>query len=98
MSSWQSFFNQLTKAPKQNIEGSYDIICRCDKGKLAVIDNCEFKTYFNCSTDLFCNMIQIDKYKAKTFNNGMPITPNTVKNEKISHKMISPLDDLLKIR
>ncbi len=95
MSSWQSFFNQLTKTPKQRIEGSSDIICECDKGKLAVIDNSEFKTFMNCSMNLFCNIIQIDKYKAKTFNNGMPIFSNTAIQEKISHKTTSPLDDLL---
>ncbi|MHA2106652.1 MAG: hypothetical protein ACW99R_02950 [Candidatus Hodarchaeales archaeon] len=96
MSSWQSFFNQLTKTSKQGTDGSLDIICQCDKGKLTIINGSDFKTSINCSMSLFCSIIQIDKYRAKTFNNKISIIPQkAVINNEVSREDVSLLDHLL---
>ncbi len=96
MSSWQSFFNQLTKPSKQDNQASYDIICQCEKGKLIVINGSNFETSTNCSMDLFCSIIQIDKHRAKTFNNKITIIPwKSGMDEEDPHDKIISLDHLL---
>ncbi|MCK5158992.1 MAG: hypothetical protein KAR08_07535 [Candidatus Heimdallarchaeota archaeon] len=96
MSSWQTFFNQLTKTSKQDIQASCDIICQCEKGKLVAINGSNFKTSTNCSMNLFCSIIQIDKHRAKTFNNRITIIPRKsgIDEEDPNDKIIS-LDHLL---
>ncbi len=64
MSSWQSFFNQLSKPENNEILAVSEKICQCNVGSL------EFsgKLYLhngNCTLKSACCAIQIDKHKAK---------------------------------
>ena len=96
MSSWQSFFNQLTKTTKQGTHEVSDIICQCEKGKLAVIDRKKFKASNNCSMSLFCSMIQIDKHRAKNFNNKISIISHKAEiTDNSPYEIASSLDHLL---
>ncbi|MHA1976127.1 MAG: hypothetical protein ACW98F_01530 [Candidatus Hodarchaeales archaeon] len=81
MSSWQSFFNELTKTAKLNNQRNPDVICHCEKGKLTVIDESNFKTLNNCSMSLFCSIIQIDRHRAKNFNNQIAIMSRDIKDQ-----------------
>ncbi len=95
MSSWQSFFNQLTKTSKQGNQRSINIICHCVKGKLEVTKDFELKTYNNCSMNSFCAIIQVDKYRAKTFSNKISFVPHTpIVEEENPQKTIIDLDHL----
>ncbi|MFX0084796.1 MAG: hypothetical protein ACFFAU_03905 [Candidatus Hodarchaeota archaeon] len=64
MSTWQSFFNQLSKPVNNEIFAISEKICQCNTGSL------EFsgKSYLhngNCTLKSACCAIQIDKHKAK---------------------------------
>ncbi len=78
MSAWQSFFNQLAKPVKNQNLGIKDKICRCDKGSLVIDDKNSFISNENCSLSNFCCIIQMDKFKAQTYGNGILI-PKTEK-------------------
>lgn len=63
MSTWQSFFNQLSKPAKEEETLISEEICSCNTGKL------EFsgKSYTykgNCNFHSACCAIQIDKHQA----------------------------------
>ena len=96
MSSWQSFFNQLSNTAKKGENGSFDIICQCEKGNLTIVNDSDFKTSSNCSRNFFCSTIQIDKYRAKKFNNKISIISLKagIKTE-LNCKAISVLDHIL---
>jgi len=64
MSSWQSFFNQLSKPVNKEIILSSDKICSCNTGCLEFSS----KSYIskgNCNLSSACCAIQIDKHRAR---------------------------------
>ena len=85
MSSWQSFFNQLTRPAKEGILPSTEIICNCKQGKLVVEDITTFKASDGCNLENFCSIIQIDRYRALTKKTDLDliITSNIDPNEDI---------------
>lgn len=70
MSAWQSFFNQLSK-PVRN-DGNLKInqkICRCNNGALIFCGKNSYQTQGNCTLNLVCSNIQIDKHRANSLIN-----------------------------
>lgn len=98
MSSWQSFFNELTRTSKQGIQATSNVICQCERGKLIAINDSNFETSINCSLGLFCSIIQIDKHRAKTYSNGFSIIPQVGMDEDFTNNKILLLDHLLEKR
>jgi hypothetical protein len=64
MSSWQSFFNQLSKPVNNEIVGISEKICQCNTGSL-VFSGKNYINKGNCSLNSACSAIQIDKHKAR---------------------------------
>lgn len=63
MSTWQSFFNQLSKPAKEEETPISKEICSCNTGKLQFSG--ESYTYKgNCNLHSACCAIQIDKHQA----------------------------------
>ena len=73
MSSWQSFFNQLSRPPKEGILPSPEIICNCKKGKLIVENTTSFTPLGVCKLENFCSIIQVDRYRALTKKTDLDI-------------------------
>jgi len=77
MSNWQSFFNELTKPTKQKIydsfASSHDLtICTCNKGSLSYcMKDVSYSPNGACSLTTTCCVIQIDKHKARGFQNSI---------------------------
>lgn len=68
MSSWQSFFNQLTRPQKSGTSISSELICKCEKGTLIAENLSDFKSTGSCMLGSFCSIIQIDRFRALTSN------------------------------
>ncbi|MFX0123771.1 MAG: hypothetical protein ACFFAE_09045 [Candidatus Hodarchaeota archaeon] len=74
MSTWQSFFNQLSKPV--NIDNTRSIsnkLCHCDEGSLSFNGN-DYHPQGDCSLSFVCCAIQIDKHRIYTFNNHLTIS------------------------
>ncbi|UCG03542.1 MAG: hypothetical protein JSW11_06020 [Candidatus Heimdallarchaeota archaeon] len=74
MTTWQSFFNQLSKPV--NINDSTSILnklCHCDEGSLS-FNGDDYHHQGKCSLNLVCCAIQIDKHRVYAFNNGLTIS------------------------
>ena len=97
MSSWQSFFNQLTKPPKSGTSASSEIICKCNKGNLVAVNITELKTSGTCTLDSFCSIIQIDRFRALTNNSGAIsiFAKDMYSAEDICKQKSKPLDGIL---
>ena len=97
MSSWQSFFNQLTKPPKSGTSASSEIICKCNKGNLVAVNITELKTSGTCTLDSFCSIIQIDRFRALTINSGeiSIFTKDVYTAENSLKQKSNPLDGIL---
>ena len=96
MSTWQSFFNQLSKPV--NINNSTSIlnkVCHCDEGSLS-FDGDLYHPQGDCSLSLVCCSIQIDKHRARIFNNRLTIQekPETSLSRKNDSNIFS-LDTIL---
>ena len=85
MSSWQSFFNQLSRPHQNDSNSTSEIICQCSKGNLMKNVKMEFIYTGECDSSCFCAIIEIDKQNARKFSNSISITQteaiNTDKNE-----------------
>ena len=91
MSSWQSFFNQLSKPVNKAIISSSEIICNCNTGCLEFSD----KSYIhkgNCTLSSACSAIQIDKHRARI--NSVFLSNIKQSKEVISERDISPIVSL----
>ncbi|MHA1941476.1 MAG: hypothetical protein ACXAB2_11930 [Candidatus Hodarchaeales archaeon] len=88
MSAWQSFFNQLLKPVKNQNIAIHDHVCQCDEGSLVIDDKKLFIQNKNCSTEKFCCILQMDKFKAQTSGNGIMI--GSVENYKEGRIQYSP--------
>jgi hypothetical protein len=84
LSSWQSFFNKLSKPANQESYSISEYVCQCDQGELAVSTDTNFVTSGECCLDLFCSLIQIDKFKAQTFVNRISISVTKEEPKKSS--------------
>jgi hypothetical protein len=73
MSSWQSFFNQLSRPQRNNMHPTSEFICHCEKGDLIRNLNMEYIHTGKCSPNCFCAIIEIDKCNARRFNNSISI-------------------------
>lgn len=74
MSTWQSFFNQLSKPV--NISNTTSIsnkLCYCDEGSLSFKGD-DYHPQGECSLSLVCCAIQIDKHRVYTFINHLTIS------------------------
>jgi hypothetical protein len=86
MSSWQSFFNQLSRPQRSGPNSTSESICHCEKGNL--IKNADMKYIYSgkCSSTCFCAIIEIDKRDARKFSTSISIMQveaiNTDKNIK----------------
>lgn len=92
MSIWQSFFNQLAKPV--NINDSTSIsneLCRCDEGSLS-FNGDNYHPQGDCSLNLVCCAIQIDKHRVHVFNNRLMISEK--KETSLSRKNDSNLFSL----
>lgn len=97
MSTWQSFFNQLSK-PINNDDSSTisNKICHCNRGTLVLFGNNSYHPQGECSLSSVCCSIQIDKHRAFNFNNRDSILkkPKISSSEKSSSSLF-PLDAFL---
>ncbi|MHA1225730.1 MAG: hypothetical protein ACTSR2_01275 [Candidatus Hodarchaeales archaeon] len=79
MSSWQSFFNELTKPSKtqcfsSTIQSTTTEICRCNKGSLEFSKkDLDYRTIGNCSFSSACCVIQVDKHRVRGLNSSRQI-------------------------
>ncbi len=63
MSSWQSFFNQLSKTSDRNVKDTgMNKICSCNRGML-IYSNHSYISKEGCSLSAVCCAINIDKHK-----------------------------------
>ena len=96
MSTWQSFFNQLSK-PINNTDtlSISNKICHCDKGSLSLCNH-NFRPQGDCSLNLTCCAIQIDKHRAYTFRNNFTVSekPEISLSENPTSRLF-PLDTFL---
>jgi hypothetical protein len=67
MSSWQSFFNQLSKPVNKEIISTSEKICSCNTGCLE-FSSLSYLNKGHCNLNSACCAIQIDKHKARTIN------------------------------
>ena len=96
MSTWQSFFNQLSKPV--NINNSTTVLnnlCHCDEGSLS-FNNGNYHPQGKCSLSLVCCAIQIDKHRVRTFSNQITI-PNNIETSltEKNNSSLFPLDTIL---
>ena len=91
MSSWQSFFNQLSKPVNKAVISSSETICRCNTGYLEFSE----KSYIhkgNCNLSSACCAIQIDKHRARS---NSVFLSNVEKSTKVTSKReLSPIVSL----
>jgi hypothetical protein len=97
MSSWQSFFNQLTRPAKEGMLSSTEIICICKKGKLIIEETTTFKASGACELENFCSIIQMDRYRAITKKTDLDsIVTNDMYSSKNNYKQKSlSFDEIL---
>ena len=98
MSSWQSFFNELSRPQRNNVHYTSELICRCEKGELIRNLELEYIHAGECSSDCFCAIIEIDKRSARKFSNTISISKiegfNCNKDVKSSNNSLDQyLDD-----
>ena len=75
MSTWQSFFNQLSKPINNNDTLSFsNKICHCDEGTLVFCGNNSYRPQGDCSLSSVCCAIQIDKHRAYAFSNNFTVS------------------------
>lgn len=97
MSTWQSFFNQLSKPVDKNDTLTIsNKICHCDEGSLSFNGKNYYHPNGDCSLSSVCCAIQIDKHRVYTLgNNFTPLEkPETTLSEESSSKLF-PLDSFL---
>ena len=75
MSAWQSFFNQLSKPVKGQKFVFHNHVCRCETGSLIINDKNAFVQNKKCSTEKFCCILQMDKFRAQTSGKGILVAP-----------------------
>ena len=96
MSSWQSFFNQLSRPQRTPLRSASESICHCEEGSL--IRNAEM-TYIHsgiCSSNCFCAIIEIDKRNARNFSNDISILQTeSIRSDKKLETGISSLEQFL---
>ena len=103
MSSWQSFFNQLSRPQRTNSHSTSELICQCQKGNLIRNVEMEFIHTGDCAASCFCAIIEMDKRNARKFSNSISIlqTENfNIDQNKLTglnqlKKFLSSLDDVL---
>ncbi|MHA1236696.1 MAG: hypothetical protein ACTSQ9_03425 [Candidatus Hodarchaeales archaeon] len=96
MSSWQSFFNQLSRPQRTDPRSASESICHCEKGSL--IRNAEMKYIHNgiCSSNCFCAIIEIDKRSARKFSDNISILQTeSISSDKNIETGISSLEQFL---
>ena len=74
MSSWQSFFNQLSRPQRNDLHPTSEFICHCEKGDLIRNLKMEYIHTGKCSPNCFCAIIEIDKCSARRFSNSISIS------------------------
>lgn len=92
MSTWQSFFNQLSKPVNNN--GNLTIsnkICHCNEGTLVFCGKNSYHPQGDCSLNSICCAIQIDKHRAYSFSNNITVSekPEISVSEETSSRLFS---------
>jgi hypothetical protein len=96
MSSWQSFFNQLSRPQRNDTHPTSEFICHCEKGDLIRNLNMEYTHTGNCSPNCFCAIIEIDKCNARRFSNSISISQtDTICCDKNIESNKSTLEQIL---
>ncbi len=97
MSSWQSFFNQLSRPQRNSVNSTSEFICHCEKGELIRNLDMEYIHIGKCSSSCFCAIIEIDKSSARRFSNSISISQTDAlscnKNIKTSNSSLEQLLD-----
>jgi hypothetical protein len=91
MSSWQSFFNQLSKPVNKEIITPSEKICSCNTGCLEFSS----KSYLykgNCNLSSACCAIQIDKHKARPIS--VSLSNLNLSKEVVSDRETTPIVSL----
>ena len=89
MSSWQSFFNQLSRPQRNDSHSTSEFICRCEKGELIRNSELEYIHSGKCYSDCFCAIIEMDKRNARKFSNEISISKTETFNSNKSIKSTS---------
>jgi hypothetical protein len=96
MSSWQSFFNQLSRPERKDKHSTSEFICQCEKGELIRNLNMEYTHTGKCSPNCFCAIIEIDKCSARRFNDSISISQtDTIYCDKNSETKKSAIEQIL---
>ena len=96
MSSWQSFFNQLSRPQLNDTHPASEFICHCEKGDLIRNLNMEYTHTGNCTPNCFCAIIEIDKCSARRFSNSISISQtDTICCDKNIESNKSTLEQIL---
>ena len=74
MSSWQSFFNQLSHPQKTNSNSMKELICSCEKGSLSQTLDMKYLYSGSCSSKCFCAIIEQDRRDARTFYQSISLS------------------------
>ena len=74
MSSWQSFFNQLSHPQKHSSLSLTETICNCKGGNLTQTADMNYQYSGICSSKCFCAIIEQDRREARKFDQSISIT------------------------
>ena len=74
MSSWQSFFNQLSRPQKTSSNTMKELICSCEKGSLSQTLDMKYSYYGSCSPKCFCAIIEQDRRDARRFYQNISLS------------------------
>ena len=96
MSSWQSFFNQLSRPQRTDPHSVSEPICHCEKGSLIRTSEMKYIHNNECSSNCFCAIIEIDKRNARKYENSISISQiETINCNKDIKTGINSLEQLL---
>ena len=74
MSSWQSFFNQLSRPQKNPSLSMMETICNCEGGTLTQSPDLSYQYSGVCSPKCFCAVIEQDRRDARKYTQSISLT------------------------